>query len=113
MEDLDGESIDLLELSFRCEKHFGMKVEFQKAVPPDKVQADEKGMVTTEGLAFLQSKFPFLDLTEFAKNPHVTRILELLTVEVIAQLLFETVEAYVQSRSEQTLSPSAANRSIG
>ena len=107
--DLGGESIDFLDLSFRCEKLYGVRVEFQQAVPPDKVPADANGMITAEGIAFLKSRFPFLDLTEFAKNPQVSRVLELLTVEVIAQFLFETIEAHEQSLPKLPAQRQAAN----
>lgn len=108
--DINGESIDLLDLSFRCEKHYGVKIDFQKAVPPDKVPADAHGMVTAEGLAFLQSRFPFLDLSEFAKTPHVSRILELITVEVIAQVLFETIEAHERALPDLQVKTQAASQ---
>lgn len=92
VEDLDGESIDLLELSFVCEKHFGTKIEFHKAVPAEKVQTDANGRLTPDGLTYIQTTFPSIDLSEFARDPHITRILELLTVEALSQVLIDTLE---------------------
>ena len=81
-EDLGGESIDVLELSFRCEKIYGIKAEFQKIGTA--VRSDENGMLTPESLAKLKSN-NFLDLAAIEADPRAERVTELLTVGAIAR----------------------------
>src|SRR6266478_5637220 len=80
--DLDGESIDLLELSFRLEKHFGVRVRFNDLTAND-IELDGEGRLTPASLALLKSKYPFLKLAEFETRP-LERRTDLLTVEAIA-----------------------------
>jgi acyl carrier protein len=80
--DLDGESIDLLELSFRIEKHFGVRVRFNDLTAND-IELDGEGRLTPASLALLKSKYPFLKLSEFEIRP-LERRTDLLTVEAIA-----------------------------
>src|SRR5262249_11266324 len=91
--DLGGESIDVLELSFHCEKRFGVKISFHNAFPTDKLQTDDNGKLTADSIAYIKSQFPYLDLGEFEENPHIGRILELLTVQVITDIVIATVQA--------------------
>ena len=105
--DLGGESIDVLELSFHCEKRFGVKISFHNAFPADKLHIDDEGKLTAGSIAYIKSQFPYLDLGEFEKNPHIGRILELLTVQVITDIVVSTVqEADMQNTSQGTATPS-------
>lgn len=90
-ETLDGESIELLELSFRCEKRFGVRVQFQQMLDQKTLQTDDKGVLTPEALMLLKSRYPFLDLTEFSKDPRIGRITEILTVRTIIEFVRQCV----------------------
>jgi len=83
-EDLGGESIDLLELSFHCEKHFGVKLRLQELASPDELITDEAGRLTAESLSAVTTRFPFLDYSDFEADPMKNRMTELLTLEAIA-----------------------------
>lgn len=92
-ETLDGESIELLELSFRCEKQYGVRVQFQQMLDQKSLQTDEKGVLTPEALTLLKSRYPFLDLTEFSKDPRIGRITEILTVRTIIEFVRQCVSS--------------------
>jgi acyl carrier protein len=81
--DLGAESIDFLDIVFRLEKVFNIKIPRGELFPEDvltnaKYVAD--GRVTEEGLAELRKRMPFANLSEFEKNPVVQDFGNLLTV---------------------------------
>ena len=87
MGDLGAESIDFLDIVFRLEKAFGMKVPREELFPaegllnnPDLVS---NGKLTVKGLAELREKVPHTDLTEFEKDPSISKIADLFTVNAI------------------------------
>jgi len=92
-EALDGESIELLELQFRCEKRFGVRVQFQQMIDQKSLEIDEGGILKPSALATLKSKYPFLDLTEFSNDPRLSRITEILTVRTIVEFVRQCVTA--------------------
>ena len=81
--DLGAESIDFLDIVFRLEKAFSIKIPRGELFPED-VLTDAKyvqdGRVTEVGLAELRKRMPFANLDEFAKNPIVQDFANLLTV---------------------------------
>ncbi len=89
--DLDAESIDLLELSFRSSKQFGVNVPLQKMMDQKLLETDEQGVLTPRGLDALRTQFPYLDLTEFSRDPRLTRIGEILTVRAIIEFVRKCV----------------------
>ncbi len=88
--DLGGESIELLELSFRCEKKFGISsLQFDRMLSPEDVQRDSQGRLTPQSAAALRTRFPSLDVGKLdagAVSP-ASLIQELLTVGVIHDYL--------------------------
>ncbi len=83
-EDLGGESIDFLDLSFRLERHYGVRMPVQAMAGSADLPADPQGRLTANGLSRLKSNYPFLDYTHFDADPQLTRIKGLITVEAIA-----------------------------
>jgi acyl carrier protein len=92
-EDLQGESIDLLDLSFRCEKQFGIKFPLQGLIADQRLTADERGALTEEAISFLKQELPFLELTRIADNPLKNRLTELWTVNAIAEFVWRALAA--------------------
>ena len=88
---LDGESIELLELSFRLEKIYGVRVRFQELLSDD-YKLDEHGCLTSDSLALLKGKYPFLKLDGLDSRP-LQRRAEFLTIEAIAGFVQMAVEA--------------------
>jgi acyl carrier protein len=81
--DLGAESIDFLDIVFRLEKAFEIKIPRGELFPEDVLTNAEyvkDGKVTDTGLAELRKRMPFADLDDFAKNPVVQDFANLLTV---------------------------------
>ncbi len=90
-EDLGGESIDFLDLSFKLERRFGVRMQLQAMAGSNNLPADEQGRLTPEGLARLKSDYPFLDYGAFEADPRLSRFTELITVEAIARFVQQAV----------------------
>lgn len=81
--DLGAESIDFLDIVFRLEKAFDIKIPRGELFPEDVLTNStyvKDGMVTEAGLQELAKRMPFADLENFAKNPVVQDFANLLTV---------------------------------
>ncbi len=89
--DLNAESIDFLDIVFRLERQFNLKIPREDLFPEAIFQGDPKfvhdGLVSPEGLVELQARMPYADLTEFRKNPRVDKIEDLFTVDLIVRYL--------------------------
>jgi acyl carrier protein len=89
--DLGAESIDFLDIVFRLEREFGIKIPRGELFPESIFQGDpdlvQDGRVTTKGLDELRSKMPFADLSQFAENPEVGNLSNLFTVDLIARYI--------------------------
>ena len=80
--DLNGESIELIELSFHLDKLYGVRIKFQEFAVGD-FKLDEQGCLTRDSLALLKTKYPFLKLDGFETRP-LRRPGDFLTIEAIA-----------------------------
>jgi acyl carrier protein len=81
--DLDAESIDFLDIVFRLEKAFDIKIERGELIPMDLLENAEyvaDGKVNAAGIAQLKKRMPFADLSKFEANPNVQSLGEQLTV---------------------------------
>jgi acyl carrier protein len=89
--DLGAESIDFLDIVFRLEREFGIKIPRGELFPEAIFQGDpefvQNGRVTDKGLEELRLRMPFADLSEFEKNPDLAGISDLFTVEMIARYI--------------------------
>jgi acyl carrier protein len=85
--DLGGESIDLLDLSFRCEKRFGVKLRLESLLSAELTETSEGGTLTHESLRMLRERFPFLDFTRLPDAATRLQLDRLLTVEAIADFV--------------------------
>jgi len=87
-EDLGAESIDFLDIVFRLEKSFGIKIP-RGELFPESLLTDaafvQEGKLTTSGVAELRKRMPFADLDEFAENPTVKDFPNLFTVNMICK----------------------------
>ncbi|MFM7248383.1 MAG: acyl carrier protein [Planctomycetaceae bacterium] len=82
--DLGAESIDFLDIVFRLEKAFGIKIPRGELFPEDVLSSAEfvsNGKVNAAGLAALKARMPFFDLKNFEQNPSVQNFPNMLTVE--------------------------------
>jgi acyl carrier protein len=91
--DLGAESIDFLDIVFRLEKAFGIKIPRGELFPEDVLSSTEyvaDGKLNAAGLAALKARMPFADLSKFEADPSVQNFANTLTVEDMVR--------YVQSK---------------
>ena len=91
--DLGAESIDFLDIVFRLEKAFNIKIPRGELFPEDILTSAEyvqNGRVTADGIAQLKQRMPFADLSKFEANPAVQEFGNMLTVQDMVR--------YVQSK---------------
>jgi acyl carrier protein len=91
MGDLGAESIDFLDIVFRLEKTFNIKVPREELFPAESILNNPEfvsgGKLTPKGLAELKTRMPHTDLTEFEKDPDVNKIADLFNVGAIVNFL--------------------------
>src|SRR3954463_8463544 len=67
--DLGAESIDFLDIVFRLEREFGIKIPRGELFPESIFQGDpdmvQNGKVTEKGMDELKTRMPFADLSKF------------------------------------------------
>lgn len=97
MGDLGAESIDFLDIVFRLEKAFDIKVPREELFPAEAVLNNAEfvsgSKLTEKGLAELKDKMPHTDLTEFEKDPDVNKIADLFTVDAIVNFIENKINA--------------------
>ena len=82
--DLDAESIDFLDIVFRLEKAFDIKIERGELFPEDILTSTEyveEGRVNSAGIVKLRERMPFADLSKFERDPVVQKLGQQLTVQ--------------------------------
>ena len=91
--DLGAESIDFLDIVFRLERNFGIKIP-RGELFPENLTADPEwiadGKLTSKGVGELKSRLPFADISKFESDPAVDKIGDLYTVDMLVH--------YVQSK---------------
>lgn len=87
MGDLGAESIDFLDIVFRLEKAFGIKIPREELFPAESLMNNSEyvhnGKLTEKGLAELRDKMPHTDLTSFESDPDINKLGDLFTVNAI------------------------------
>ena len=84
--DLGAESIDFLDIVFRLEKAFDIKIPRGELFPdnilndPELVQG---GKLTDAGLAQLKERMPHADFGDFEQDPDINKMAELFKVQTI------------------------------
>lgn len=98
--DLGAESIDFIDIIFRLEKVFDIKIPSGELFPANLLNEEglvREGRVTSEGLKVLREKIPYLDLAEFEKDPRVTNLAEQFKVQMILNYIREKVAKNIQT----------------
>ncbi len=87
--DLGAESIDFLDIVFRLEQKFKIKIPKGELFPddilsnPDNVEQD--GRISAHGMQQLKMLMPHADFADFEKDPEVSKIPNLFTVKTIVR----------------------------
>ena len=88
--DLGAESIDFIDIVFRLEKTFDLKIPTGDLFPSHLLNDErfvKEGMVTAEGLTELRTTLPYLELEEFTKDPQITKLADCFTVKMLLRYL--------------------------
>ena len=89
--DLGAESIDFLDIVFRLEKNFDVKIPRGELFPENLASADatfiQDGLVTSSGIEELRKRMPHADIDKLAADPKVENIQDLFTVQMIVNFL--------------------------
>jgi acyl carrier protein len=94
--DLGAESIDFLDIVFRLEKAFDIKIPRGELFPENiltDTQYVQDGKVTPAGMAELKKRMPFADLSAFEANPNIKEFGNLFTVRMLCQYIESKVGA--------------------
>lgn len=90
--DLDGESIDVLEMEFQFKKLYGVTFEIGRHFAGS-VQTDTAGVVLPESLAALREQFPFLAIDRLPPSPTTETLKQLMTVDAITHMVERQLSA--------------------
>jgi acyl carrier protein len=89
--DLGAESIDFLDIVFRLEREFVIKIPkgelFSELILQGATEIVQDGRVTDEGLAALRSQMPFADLRALERDRRLDRINDLFTVGLLSRYI--------------------------
>ena len=89
--DLGAESIDFLDIVFRLEREFGIRIPRGELFPESVFQGDadfvRDGRVTEQGLGELRSRMPYADLSAFDQDRRLTAVPDLFTVNLVARYI--------------------------
>src|SRR3954453_15255280 len=87
--DLGAESIDFLDIVFRLEREFGIRIPRGELFPESVFQGDpdfvRDGRVTEQGMAELCSRMPYADLSAFDQDRRLTDVPDLFTAGLVVR----------------------------
>lgn len=99
--DLGAESIDFIDIIFRLEKAFDIKIPSGELFPGN-ILNDERfvkdGRVTPAGIKELKARVPYLDLEAFSRDPQVSKLSDQFTVQMVVH--------YIQDRMSKDIKTS-------
>jgi len=88
--DLGAESIDYLDITFRLEKAFNIKIPRGELLPDQLLSNPEfvkDGKVTPAGLVQLKAKMPHCDFGAFEADPDINKLPDLFKVETLVNYI--------------------------
>jgi acyl carrier protein len=95
-DDLGAESIDFLDIQFRLEKEFGIKIPKGEMMPEDLASAGEfvqDGRLTQSGIDELKRRMPHADFKDLHAGSDLEEMSKLFTVDAVVN--------YVQRKLEE------------
>ena len=102
--DLGAESIDFLDIVFRLEREFGIKVPrgelFIEQAVLSNARGARDGPMTEENLAALRSQMPYADLTELDRVRLLDKLTDLFTVGLLVRYVTWKLEGGRSTASE-------------
>ena len=89
--DLGAESIDFLDIVFRLEKAFGIKIPRGEMFPEDvfnNQQYVQNGRITPAGMDELKKRMPHMDFSQLEKDPDINKM----------QFTVDTIVNYIETK---------------
>lgn len=89
--DLGAESIDFLDIVFRLEKAFGIKIPRGEMFPEDlftNAAYVQNGRITPEGLVEMKKRMPHMDFSALEKDPDINKM----------QFTVDTIVNYIENK---------------
>jgi acyl carrier protein len=87
--DLGAESIDFLDIVFRLEREFAIRIPRGELFPESVFQGDpdfvQDGRVTDQGMVELRARMPYADLRTFDQDRRLTAVSDLFTVGLVTR----------------------------
>jgi acyl carrier protein len=109
--DLGAESFDLLDVTFRLEREFGISIPRDELFPESIFQGDpefvQDGKVTDRGLAELRARLPYADLNGFAADRRSAAVPDLFTVGLVVRYLAWKLDGGGAAPNGHAAAPSA------
>src|SRR5207253_2129569 len=82
-------SIDFLDIVFRLEREFGIKIPrdelFPDSILGDQADLVQEGRLTDRGMIELRSRMPYADLADFERDRHLSAVADLFTVALVVR----------------------------
>ena len=94
--DLGAESIDFLDISFKLEQEFGIKIEQGELFPENLMQDEtfvEDGALTDKGMEMLKERMPHVDLSAVEADRRVDQLSEVFTVSSLIDFIDRKMQA--------------------
>ncbi len=88
--DLGAESIDFLDIVFRLEKSFNIKIPRGELFPDDLLNNPDyvsNGKFTPQGLQQIKKAMPHADFSKFESDPDVNKMPDLFTVKTLVNYI--------------------------
>ena len=96
MGDLGAESIDFLDIVFRLEKAFAIKIPREELFPAESLMTNpdfvSNGKLTAKGISELREKMPHTNLATFENDPDINKLGDLFTVNSIVNFVEKKIK---------------------
>ena len=105
--DLGAESIDFLDIVFRLEREFKIKIErnemFPDPIAPDDPVFARDGRLTDEGLTALRLRMPYANFRDLEFDRRLTQVDDLFTVELLTSFIMWKLRGIGQAQYDVTV----------
>ena len=94
--DLGAESIDFLDISFKLEQEFGIKIDQGELFPENLMQDEslvEDGKLTEKAMGMLKERMPHVDFSKFENDRRVDQLSEVFTVGSLVDFVERKIQA--------------------
>jgi len=115
--DLGAESIDFLDIVFRLEREFGIKIPRGELFPESVFQGNPEfvsdGRVTDLGMGELRARMPYADLDGFDQDRRASSVPELFTVGLLTRYVAWKLSRPAEAPAEESQTPAAVPAAAG